>query len=231
MGANLLAIPGCGSPGRGAGLRGHVGPSPVHGRRCGIANRVVFAGMLSGTQMECLGRGRSLRAPIAFRGVQRICGRSNGDGSPGDHYPPMLVPEVCGEACGWIIEPTPNRSADLSTESLSMSTSRARHKAGQRSQLVETNYSWQVVGHKMIRVYEWILGGMQARLRRGHSLNKVPDLARYDNSWYSPGRNLFIRSLWFFLGLPILRSSVVPSSALRRGLLRCSGRALGRTWL
>ena len=30
-----------------------------------------------------------------------------------------------------------------------------------------------------------------------------PDLARYDNSWYSPGRSTLIRSFWFFLGLPI----------------------------
>lgn len=59
-------------------------------------------------------------------------------------------------------------------------------------------------------------------------MSKGPNLARYDNSWYSPGRSLFVRSLWFFLGLPILRSSVVPSSALRRGLLRFFGAGIGR---
>jgi putative colanic acid biosynthesis acetyltransferase WcaF len=59
-------------------------------------------------------------------------------------------------------------------------------------------------------------------------LNDVPNLACYDNSWYSPGRNLLIRSLWFFLGLPTLRSSVVPSSALRRGLLRVFGAHIGK---
>ena len=55
-----------------------------------------------------------------------------------------------------------------------------------------------------------------------------PDLARYDNSWYSPGRSALIRSLWFFLGLPILRSSLNPSSALKRGLLRMFGAKLGK---
>lgn len=54
-------------------------------------------------------------------------------------------------------------------------------------------------------------------------MNEAPALARYDNSWFSPGRNLLIRCLWFFLGSPILRSSVNPSSALRRGLLRLFG--------
>jgi putative colanic acid biosynthesis acetyltransferase WcaF len=55
-----------------------------------------------------------------------------------------------------------------------------------------------------------------------------PDLARYDNSWYSPGRSLFVRALWFFFGLPILRSTLIPSSALRRGLLRLFGASIGK---
>ena len=59
-------------------------------------------------------------------------------------------------------------------------------------------------------------------------MTRKPDLARYDNSWYSPGRGLLIRSLWFFLGLPILRSSLNPSSALKRGLLRMFGAKLGK---
>jgi putative colanic acid biosynthesis acetyltransferase WcaF len=75
---------------------------------------------------------------------------------------------------------------------------------------------------------------MQTRLHRGSSLmpasalNRGPDLSHYDNSWYSPGRNLVIRSLWFFLGLPILRSSLIPSSALRRGLLHIFGARIGK---
>jgi len=52
-------------------------------------------------------------------------------------------------------------------------------------------------------------------------------LSTFDNSWYSPGRPLVVQCLWFFLGLPLLRSSCIPSYALRRGLLRLFGARIG----
>jgi putative colanic acid biosynthesis acetyltransferase WcaF len=55
-----------------------------------------------------------------------------------------------------------------------------------------------------------------------------PDLSSYDNSWYSPGRGQFVRLLWFFLGLPILRSRLLPSSSIRSSLLRLFGSTVGR---
>lgn len=67
------------------------------------------------------------------------------------------------------------------------------------------------------------IGGKQTGVCGRSRLSGVPDLGRYDNSWYFPGRNFLIRSLWFFFGLPVLRSSLIPSSVLRRGLLRLFG--------
>lgn len=49
------------------------------------------------------------------------------------------------------------------------------------------------------------------------------DLGRFDNSWYSPGRSKFMQALWFFLGLPVLRSRLLPSSSIRCLLLRLFG--------
>ncbi len=49
----------------------------------------------------------------------------------------------------------------------------------------------------------------------------------YDNSWYRPGRSRLWQAAWFFLGLPILRSTLLPSSALRVALLRFFGAAVG----
>ena len=54
------------------------------------------------------------------------------------------------------------------------------------------------------------------------------DLSTFDNSWYSPGRPTWVQCLWFFLGLPLLRSSCIPSSALRRCLLRLFGARIGQ---
>jgi putative colanic acid biosynthesis acetyltransferase WcaF len=53
------------------------------------------------------------------------------------------------------------------------------------------------------------------------------DLGSFNNSWYSPGRSKLVQALWFFLGLPLLRSSIVPSSAFRRALLRLFGARIG----
>jgi len=53
------------------------------------------------------------------------------------------------------------------------------------------------------------------------------DLSRFNNDWYDPKRSLVVRSLWFFFGLPILRSSWIPSSALRVRLLRAFGASVG----
>ena len=53
-------------------------------------------------------------------------------------------------------------------------------------------------------------------------------LARFDNSWYRPGRGVFLQTTWFFLGLPALRCSLLPSSAMRRVLLRAFGAKVGR---
>jgi putative colanic acid biosynthesis acetyltransferase WcaF len=54
------------------------------------------------------------------------------------------------------------------------------------------------------------------------------DLSRFENTAYHPGASLLRRSLWFFFGLPLLRSSLLPSSAFRRWLLRIFGAEVGR---
>jgi putative colanic acid biosynthesis acetyltransferase WcaF len=52
-------------------------------------------------------------------------------------------------------------------------------------------------------------------------------LSEFRNDWYKPGRSLFWQCAWFFLGLPLLRSALIPSSAFRCFLLRFFGATLG----
>jgi len=54
------------------------------------------------------------------------------------------------------------------------------------------------------------------------------DLTRFDNSWYKPGRSYAVQAIWFFLGLPLLRSSWLPGSRYRVILLRLFGAKIGR---
>jgi len=58
---------------------------------------------------------------------------------------------------------------------------------------------------------------------------QLPDLSRYDNSWYLPGRSKLVRALWLFVGLPLLRFELLPSSSLRRLILRCFGAKVARS--
>ena len=52
-------------------------------------------------------------------------------------------------------------------------------------------------------------------------------LRSFRNSWYCPGRSIFWQLGWFFLGLPLLRSSLIPSSAFRVRILRLFGATIG----
>jgi putative colanic acid biosynthesis acetyltransferase WcaF len=69
--------------------------------------------------------------------------------------------------------------------------------------------------------------------RRGWKLSErtfsssTVDLSHFQNREYKFGRSLAVRIVWFLLGQPLLRSSVLPSSSLRRALLRLFGAAVG----
>lgn len=52
-------------------------------------------------------------------------------------------------------------------------------------------------------------------------------LQDFDNSWYRPGRSLPYQLAWFFVGLPLLRSGMIPFSSLRVKLLRLFGATVG----
>jgi putative colanic acid biosynthesis acetyltransferase WcaF len=53
------------------------------------------------------------------------------------------------------------------------------------------------------------------------------DLSRFDNGWYSPGRGLVVRSLWYFVSLLIFESGWVPLVQPKRWLLRLFGAKIG----
>ena len=52
-------------------------------------------------------------------------------------------------------------------------------------------------------------------------------LDRFDNGWYRPGRSSLVCALWFFFGLPVLRSAWMPFSSVRCWLLRAFGARVG----
>lgn len=62
---------------------------------------------------------------------------------------------------------------------------------------------------------------------KARSPNPSVDLACFENSWYSPGRGIAIRSAWLFLSHTLFRARWLPGSRWRRELLRIFGARIG----
>jgi putative colanic acid biosynthesis acetyltransferase WcaF len=69
---------------------------------------------------------------------------------------------------------------------------------------------------------------LSSQLSEGKERVVRVDLSSFDNSWYDPGRNAIVRSLWFFLGSPLVRTHLNPSSGLKAFVLRLFGARIGR---
>lgn len=54
------------------------------------------------------------------------------------------------------------------------------------------------------------------------------DLSKPDNSEYQKGRSVLVQALWYLFGLPLLRSYLIPVSALKCFVLRLFGAKVGR---
>jgi putative colanic acid biosynthesis acetyltransferase WcaF len=57
---------------------------------------------------------------------------------------------------------------------------------------------------------------------------KKTDLSLYNNQWYKPGKNLFIRFLWYFINCIFFLNPLNPSSRLKILLLRIFGAKVGK---
>lgn len=58
-------------------------------------------------------------------------------------------------------------------------------------------------------------------------MRRAVRLREYDNSWFDPGRSKAWRAAWMFVGQPLFRTPLLPSSALRVKLLRMFGARVG----
>lgn len=54
------------------------------------------------------------------------------------------------------------------------------------------------------------------------------NLARFDNSWFDPGRGFVVRALWHLTSAVLFQNPLNPSSALKAWLLRLFGARVGK---
>lgn len=58
--------------------------------------------------------------------------------------------------------------------------------------------------------------------------NKITNLSAFNNSWYNPGRNIIIRSLWFVTNVVFFINPINGLSGIKVFLLRLFGARVGR---
>ncbi|MCA9064536.1 MAG: WcaF family extracellular polysaccharide biosynthesis acetyltransferase [Planctomycetaceae bacterium] len=63
---------------------------------------------------------------------------------------------------------------------------------------------------------------------RSLPINRIRNLAEYENSSYSPGRGILLRTIWYVMSLILFESGWFPSSSLKRTVLRIFGAEIGR---
>lgn len=56
----------------------------------------------------------------------------------------------------------------------------------------------------------------------------ISDFSQFNNSWYKPGKNLIIRTLWYLINLFIFNNAVFPISSIKVLLLRLFGAKVGK---
>ncbi len=59
-------------------------------------------------------------------------------------------------------------------------------------------------------------------------MDRKVDLSQPDNSEYAKGRSIWVQALWYFFGLPVLRSYFIPVSAIKCTVLRLFGAKIGK---
>lgn len=58
-------------------------------------------------------------------------------------------------------------------------------------------------------------------------VNKVEN-SKFNNNWYDPGKNLFIRILWYFVNVTMFKSYLFPVYGVKSFILRSFGAKIGK---
>ena len=129
----------------------------------GIADRVTFTGMLSGPlKWAALAASQLFVLPSYSEGFSVAVLEAMGMGLPVVVTEQCHIPEIVLSRCGWTIQPKVSDLENALLEALSMAPLDRTRLGENGRNLVESRYSWPVVGAKMAALYSWVLGGIRA---------------------------------------------------------------------
>lgn len=125
-----------------------------------MAGQVTFAGMLAGDmKWSALATASVFVLPSYSEGFSVAVLEALGMGVPVIVSRGCNIPEVGEHGCGWTIEPEERALVSALEESLRTPALELQAIGDRGRSLVESRYSWSVVGKQMAEVYRWVLGG------------------------------------------------------------------------
>jgi glycosyltransferase involved in cell wall biosynthesis len=126
----------------------------------GIRQTVTFPGMLAGPmKWSALAAASLFALPSFSEGFSVAVLEALGMGVPVIVTRRCNIPEVAEHGCGWVVEPE-QAALDTALQEALRSPTLELQRIGERGRaLVQSRYTWSVVGRQMAEVYRWVLGG------------------------------------------------------------------------
>jgi glycosyltransferase involved in cell wall biosynthesis len=126
----------------------------------GIRRTVTFPGMLVGPmKWSALAAASVFALPSFSEGFSVAVLEALGMSIPVIVTRRCNIPEVAEHGCGWMIEPEQAALEAALQESLRLPTLELQGIGERGRALVQSRYTWSVVGKQMAEVYQWVLGG------------------------------------------------------------------------
>jgi glycosyltransferase involved in cell wall biosynthesis len=126
----------------------------------GIRRTVTFPGMLTGPmKWSALAAASLFALPSFSEGFSVAVLEALGMGVPVIVTRRCNIPEVAEHGCGWVIEPEQTALEVALQEGLRASTLDLQRIGERGRALVQSRYTWSMVGRQMAEVYQWVLGG------------------------------------------------------------------------
>lgn len=126
----------------------------------GVARSVTFAGMMNASmKWSALANSSLFVLPSFSEGFSVAVLEAMGTGLPVVVSDACHFPEIAQKDCGWVIEPNQKALEHALVEYFQCPSWEGRAMGSRGRRLVESRFTWNVVGDQMARVYEWANGG------------------------------------------------------------------------
>ena len=124
--------------------------------------KVTFTGMLKGeAKWSALAAASLFVLPSYSEGFSVAVLEALAMGLPVIASFPCHIPEIAKHECGWLIAPELTPLERSLEEFFRLTSSERLWMGGRGRDLVQSKFSWTVVGKQMAQVYDWLLGGVR----------------------------------------------------------------------